>query len=398
MIDASLTHLWKPLLHEVATGRLDANIDELDYRAHAFINHYRFHLGRICSLDREARKIALADIKDADGRVLQPSRSLNYDYLVIAVGSCTNDFGTPGAAEHCSLLDSRRQADEFHTHLINTFLRLNAESETGEPPRLNVGIVGGGATGVELSAELHNTTALLRAYGLNLGSDNLKVTLIEAGPRILPALPERITDSVLKELAELNIDVRHDTPVVSVTDKGFETEGGGFIPADIRVWAAGVKAPPFLAGLGGLETNRLNQIVCEQTLVSKTDPRILAIGDCAECLQDNGMRVPPRAQSAHQMADRAYGNLRALLAGEPLKKFVYKDYGSLISLSRYSTVGSLMGNLTGRSMMIEGLIARFVYVSLYRMHQAAVYGYIKTALIVLSSQIDQFIRPKLKLH
>ncbi|MAM86262.1 MAG: FAD-dependent oxidoreductase [unclassified Hahellaceae] len=398
LVDAQLTHLWKPLLHEVATGRLDANIDELDYRAHAFLNNYRFHLGRVCSVDTANRYVCLAAIKDAEGQVLQPARNLPYDYLVLAVGSRTNDFGTPGVMEHCSQLDSREQADAFHEHLVNTFLRLNSHADAGEPPILKVGIVGGGATGVELAAELHNTTALLRAYGLNLGSDNLQVTLIEAGPRILPALPERITDAVLRELSELKIDVRHDTAVTRVTAAGFETRDGSFIESDIKVWAAGVKGPQFLSEIESLETNRLNQIVVHQTLQSKSDPNVFAMGDCAECIQDDGSRVPPRAQSAHQMADTVSDNLVRLVEKRPMKNFIYRDHGSLISLSRYSTVGSLMGNLTGKSMMIEGFVARFMYVSLYRMHQAAVYGYLKTLLIMLSSQIDQFIRPKLKLH
>ena len=117
------------------------------------------------------------------------------------------------------------------------------------------------------------------------------------------------------------------------------------------------------------ETNRINQLVVEPTLQTTRDPNIFAIGDCASCPKEGGGFVPPRAQSAHQMASRCATNILALMNGQTLKPYVYKDHGSLVSLSRFSTVGSLMGNLMRGSMMVEGRIARFVYISLYRMHR-----------------------------
>lgn len=119
------------------------------------------------------------------------------------------------------------------------------------------------------------------------------------------------------------------------------------------------------------ETNRINQLVVEPTLQTTRDPNIFAIGDCASCPKEGGGFVPPRAQSAHQMASRCATNILALMNGQTLKPYVYKDHGSLVSLSRFSTVGSLMGNLMRGSMMVEGRIARFVYISLYRMHRGA---------------------------
>ncbi|AZZ95023.1 NAD(P)/FAD-dependent oxidoreductase [Hahella sp. KA22] len=398
LVDCNPTHLWKPLLHEVATGSMDSGIDEISYRSHAFFHGFTFHLGKMHSLDRQARTISLAPMHDARGDEISPERTLAYDYLVLALGSQTNDFGTPGAAEYCAFLDSRKQADLFHKNLINTYLRLSSQASEGKPVVLEIGIVGAGATGVELAAELHNTTALLGAYGLKLGPQNLKVTIIEAGPRVLPVLPTRISNAVVEELGKLNIAIKTNTKVTKVTDKGFETGDGEFITADMRVWAAGVKAPDFLQGIDGLETTRNNQVEVLPSLQSTKDDRIFAIGDCASCPQPDGSKVPPRAQSAHQMASHVYVNLRHLLANKPVKSYIYKDHGSLVSLSRYSTVGNLMGNLTGKSMMIEGRIARFVYISLYRLHQIALHGYIKTALIMFSARINKIIRPRLKLH
>lgn len=397
LVDRNPTHLWKPLLHEVATGSLDSGIDEISYRGHAHFHRFAFHLGALDGVDRTARTVRLAALHDDQGQRLKPERTLPYDYLVLAIGSQTNDFGTPGAAEHCAFLDSREQADQFHRNLINTYLRLSSHAEHGEDVILRVGIVGAGATGVELAAELHNTTALLQAYGLHLTAANLKVQILEAGSRILPALPPRLSGAVVRELQALGIQVRTGTRITQVTAEGFQTAEGELLPADIKVWAAGVKAPEILSRLG-LSTNRNHQIEVLPTLQSVDDPRILAIGDCASCPQPDGSRVPPRAQSAHQMATHAARNLRALMAGESLADYVYRDHGSLVSLSRYSTVGSLMGNLSGKSLMVEGRIARFVYISLYRMHQIALHGWLKTLLILFSARINRIIRPRLKLH
>ncbi len=398
LVDRNPTHLWKPLLHEVATGSLDSGIDEISYRGHAHYHGFTFHIGSLCGLDRMGRTITLEPLQDEKGDLLKPERMLPYDYLVLALGSQTNDFGTPGAAEHCAFLDSREQADRFHHHLINTYLRLESRAKLGEPVLLKVGIVGAGATGVELAAELHNTTALLGAYGLQLTANNLKVQILEAGERILPALPARLSSAVVNELRAINIDILTNTRITRVTERGFQTADGQFLEADIRVWAAGVKAPDVLRGIGGLTTNRVNQIEVRPTLQSVDDERIFAIGDCAACQQADGSRVPPRAQAAHQMATHAGRNLLALLDNRPLGSYVYHDHGSLVSLSRYSTVGSLMGNLSGKSMMIEGRVARFVYISLYRLHQIALHGYLKTLLILFSARINRVIRPRLKLH
>ncbi len=164
------------------------------------------------------------------------------------------------------------------------------------------------------------------------------------------------------------------------------------------VWAAGIKAPDFLKDFGGLETNRINQLVVKPTLQTTNDEDIFVIGDCASCVQEDGSFVPPRAQSAHQMASRCFSNIVAKITEREMKPYIYKDHGSLVSLSRFSTVGSLMGNLTRGSMMVEGRIARIVYISLYRLHQIALHGYLKTGLIMLVGRINRVLRPNLKLH
>ena len=397
LVDRSSIHIWKPLLHEVATGALDAGLDEVSYRSHARLHGFNFQLGTLCGIDREQRYVLLAPLLDEDGREVLAQRRVDYDYLVLALGSVTNDFGTPGVASHCIFLDDPQHAERFHKRMLNGFLRLNARPDEGE--LLRVAIVGGGATGVELSAELYNAARWLTYYGLpNIRPQDMRVTLVEAGPSILPALPERISSKAHHELVDLGVQVRLDTRVSAAEATGLRTSEGELIEADLMVWAAGIKAVDMLAGIAGLETNRINQLLVGPTLQTTRDERIFAMGDCCACAMANGRNVPPRAQAAHQMASNVADNILAILDDKPLCPYEYRDYGSLVSLSQYSTVGSLMGNLTRGSMVVEGRLARIVYISLYRMHQIAIHGWLRTILFVMSEKVGRVIRPRLKLH
>jgi NADH dehydrogenase len=399
LVDANLTHIWKPLLHEVAAGSLNSSEDELNYVAQAKWNHFEFQLGRMSGLDRAGKTITLAPTLDDDGQALMPERQIAYDSLVIAVGSTTNDFGTPGAAEHCLFLDTREQAERFHRRMLSHYLRAHAnEGEDGA--QINIAIVGAGATGVELAAELHHAAQQLAAYGLNrIRPENMRITLIEAGPRVLPALPERIARPVHQTLEKLGVTVLTGAAVSEVSAEGLKTADGNFIPASLKVWAAGIRAPGFLKELDGLESNRINQLQVRPTLQTTLDDDVFAFGDCAACPQpgSDGRNVPPRAQAAHQQASLLAKSLRLKITGQALPEYRYRDYGSLISLSSFSAVGNLMGNLTG-SVMLEGWLARVFYVSLYRMHQMALYGPLRTLLLMLSDRIGRSTEPRLKLH
>ncbi|EIK95176.1 NADH dehydrogenase [Pseudomonas sp. M47T1] len=397
LVDANLTHIWKPLLHEVAAGSLNSSEDELNYVAQAKWNHFEFQLGRMSGLDRAAKQIQLAATLDENGLELLPARTLGYDSLVISVGSTTNDFGTLGAAQNCLFLDTRKQAERFHQQLLNHYLRAHATADLDS--QISVAIVGAGATGVELAAELHHAAHELAAYGLNkIKPENMRITLIEAGPRVLPALPERIGGPVHKTLEKLGVTVLTNASVSEVAPDSLKTADGKVIPASLKVWAAGIRAPAFLKDIDGLETNRINQLQVLPTLQTTRDENIFAFGDCAACPQKGTDRnVPPRAQAAHQQASLLAKSLKLRIEGKDLPEYTYKDYGSLISLSKFSAVGNLMGNLTG-SVMLEGWLARMFYVSLYRMHQMALYGTFKTMMLMLGSRIGRGTEPRLKLH
>jgi NADH dehydrogenase len=273
-------------------------------------------------------------------------------------------------------------------------------ADPAEDVSVDIAIVGGGATGVELAAELYNAASSLRHYGLEVFDETrLSVTLIEAGPRILPALPEALAKAAHEELEALGVRVLANTAVSEAMEMGLRCASGEEIHADICVWAAGVQGPRILEDLDGLELARSRQLVVLPTLQTSRDERIFALGDCCFFKPEGaGSPVPPRAQAAHQMASTAYRNILHLIAGETPEPFVYRDKGSLVSLSRFSTVGSLMGNLVGGRMAIEGRLARMIYVSLYRMHLLAVHGWVKGLALILVGQVNRVVRPRLKLH
>jgi NADH dehydrogenase len=402
LVEPHQTHVWKPLLHEVAAGSLDANLDETGYREHAHRWGYRFFQGRLEDIDRGSREVVVAPILDEDGSELIGRQRIRYDYLVLAIGSVTNSYGTPGVDRHCNFLDDRAGADRFRLKLLNQCLRVSRQmsSDPATDAHVRIAIVGGGATGVELAAELYNAAAALKHYGLETFDESrLAITILEAGPRLVPALPAKLADAVRAELEALGVRVLAGARVAEVTGEAVVTAGGERILADLRVWAAGVKAPEFLKGIAGLETNAANQLVVGPTLQTTRDPRIFAMGDCAAFTPAGAQRpVPPRAQAAHQMASSLARSLRRIVAGREPVPFVYRDYGSLVSLSRYSTVGSLMGGLIGGKLAIEGRLARFVYVSLYQMHLFAIHGWLRGLALIVIGRVNHVVRPRLKLH
>jgi NADH dehydrogenase len=401
LIDKDRAHLWKPLLHEVAAGSMDLGVHELNYLAQSYWHHFRFRLGEMIGLDRQRREVQVAPVVEEDGSEITPLRTFGYDTLVIAVGSLTNDFGTPGVKEYAIALETPAGAASLHRRLVNALMRAHAQREALRPEQLQVAIIGAGATGVELAAELHNTTRELVAYGLDrIDPDrDIKLNLIEAAERILPALPQRLSEAATGLLESKGVHLRTSARVAEVLANAVRLASGEIIPAELVVWAAGVQAPEFLRDLDGLETNRTNQLVVRQTLQTTRDDGVFAIGDCAACpWPEKQTNVPPRAQAAHQQATHMVGQIANRLAGRPLRPYRYRDFGSLVSLGEYTTVGNLMGGLIGGSLMIEGYIARLMYVSLYKLHELALHGFTKVALDTLARLITRRTEPHVKLH
>jgi NADH dehydrogenase len=437
LVDQFATHIWKPLLHEVAAGRMDADAHDLDYLAIAHWHHFRFMQGAVAGLERAKRELKLAAVLDDEGAPMLPERVIAYDTLIICVGSQSNDFGVPGVAKYAAVLDTLRDAERFHRRLLSVCVRADARGAVGESTAVPIVIIGAGATGVELAAEIRHTTLAHAAYGLphlNPKSD-IRITLVEAHTRILPPLSDHVANAATQLLADLDVEVRTGERVMEVSAEGVTAKavdppanppGGAvaseaasvvadaaprnpitFFPADLVVWAAGIKAPAWLASLDGLEVNRANQLVVNATLATTRDPNIFALGDCAAApwlgtgkntKDGKDLLVPPRAQVAHQQATLLLRSIKARLDGKPLPDFHFRDFGSLVSLGEISAVGNLMGRLIGGSILIEGLIARWMYASLYKMHQVSIHGYIAVALDTLGRLLRGRVEPRVKLH
>lgn len=392
LVDRSVFHIWKPTLHEVAAGTLDAHQEGLSYTILARRNHFSFSLGELKGLDIAARSLTLGEIRDDHGLVIMPERSLSFRWLVLAMGCGSNFFGTPGAAEHAFVLEQASDAERFRRHLIAAFTRAAFSPQQ----TLQVAIVGGGATGVELSAELLEAHSEVQDGFGPEGRFRLDISVVEAAPRILGGLPEKISAQATTALERKQVRVMTGTKVLEVRADRLMTSAGE-VPADLIVWAAGIKAADANASLG-LETNRAHQFVVGPRLETSV-PGIFALGDCAACAWDNGRQVPARAQAAHQQAEYLYRCLKALLderRHEP--PFVYRDFGSLVSLGENKGVGNLMGSLTGRNFFVEGLIAKWMYMSLHLMHHRAILGLGGTAVLALARLLQRRVSGRLKLH
>jgi len=404
LIDAKKTHVWKPLLHEIAAGSLNPDKDELEYLAQAHWHHFKFRYGRVNEVDSKNKTVSIEPTYDIDGTEIIPLRKIKYDTLVLSVGSTVNDFNIPGAKEFAVALDTQDQAERFHQKLHNSILRAQTQKGSVQPGQLEVVIVGGGATGVELAAELHKATREMTAYGLDRVNPDrdISIYLVEASKRLLPALPPKISASVESELRKLNVKLFLGERVTKVTKEGIETQSGKKILSSLVVWAAGIKAPEFLSQIKGIETNSIHQIKVESTLQSTSNTDIFAFGDCAACPVKPGsdLLVPPRAQAAHQQASMLYKSIKSkvLKPNKALPNYVYKDYGSLVNLGRYSTVGNLMGSLLGGNMFVEGLIARLMYLMLYQMHLSALHGVVSVVFRLLGKIISRRTEARVKLH
>ncbi len=375
-----------------------------DYLAQSHWHDFRYRVGEMIGLDRERRLVHVAPVVDDEGadRHRRPTRR-GYDTLVIAVGSQTNDFGTPGVAEHAIALETPAAGRSASTAgwstpaCARTCRRRRCRrascrwpSSAPAPPAWS-----SRPSCTRPRARWSRTTSSASTPSATSG-----INLIEAGPRILPALPERIAASAHRAAAGLGVRVRTGARVTEVSAEGVQLAGGELVPAELVVWAAGVKAPDFLRELAGLETNRINQLVVRPTLQTTRDDDIFALGDCgaAPWLGHEGERAAARAGRAPAGLAPGQADPAAACAASRSSPGRYRDFGSLVSLGEYSTVGNLMGALVGGNLWVEGLFARMMYLSLYKMHQVALHGWWKTALGSASRWLTRSTEPRVKLH
>ncbi|MRW84802.1 NAD(P)/FAD-dependent oxidoreductase [Pseudoduganella sp. FT26W] len=399
LVDSRLFHIWKPSLHEVAAGTLDVHQEGLSYQMLAHDNHFTFVYGPMLALDAQQRVLTVGAIVN-NGEETLPERQIGFEKLVMAVGSTSNYFGVPGAAEHTISLNATEDAERFRLTLLKLLTLAELKKSVSADAGVDVVIIGGGATGVELAAELREASDVYATYGFRQlkAERDVRITLLEGAPRILAPLPEKVSSAALDLLHQRAVKVVTDTRVTAIDGAGV-TAGDTVYPAQIVVWAAGIKAPDFLKTLG-LPTTKSGQLDVDGTLAVKGFDYIYALGDCAACVGPDGKLVPPRAQAAHQMADYLLETFLRQHRNQPPqgKPYVYRDYGSLVSFGQTTSVGSLMGSLKGLSWFVDGFVARLMYVSLHLMHHKAVLGTVRTAVLAVARFLIKRTTPLVKLH
>lgn len=392
LIDHNRAHVWKPMLHTFAAGTANYTNENISFISHAKLNGFKYWPGELRGLDRSRKAVDLGPVPLPDPEETLAGRSIPYDTLILAVGSRANDFGTPGIAENCHFIDDIREAQAF-SELFRSRIYQAVATRTD----VHVVVVGGGATGVELSAQLSQHVETLSSYATNGSPTHLRLTLIENGPRVLGPFPERISKAVEAKLRQLGIDVRTSTKVAGADAKGVILDGGQRVDADLIVWAAGVKAPDVVSKLG-LEVNRKGQIVVKPTLQSRVDENVFVLGDCSTLSGANGKPLPTTAQVARQQAVFLARSLAGhLKQHKPLAEFRFRDMGSLVSLGDYAAYGTLGSYGFFHGGFLKGRVAHLAHAALYRMHQMDLYGPARGGVTLLADDLTRAIRPRILL-
>ncbi|MYM90851.1 FAD-dependent oxidoreductase [Rugamonas sp. FT82W] len=390
LVDRYPGHFWKPLLHTVASGKCDPRVEELSFPAQAVEHDFEFVQGEVLCMDRAHQTVTLAPRKGngSDG----VCRTIAYDKLVLALGAITNFYNVPGAAEHALTLDNVDDAESFRRRFLDACIKAG-EQKT----QVNVVIVGGGATGVELAAELSNSARALATYRVHTldPETDIRISVIERGQHLLPQLHPQQANRAARELRALGIEVLTGTAVAEVTQDAVIDAAGKVHRADLTLWAAGVEAPQLCATFG-LSVNNLRQIIVDASLCSANDSQVYALGDCASYVCPVKGAAPPRAQVAHQQA-MFLADLLARRNGTPRPDFRYHDYGSLVSLGPQTAVGVLTGAITGKSIRVAGATASLLYQLLYQKHLLNLHGTARVATQALVDWLRAKIQPPVKL-
>ncbi|WP_028632817.1 NAD(P)/FAD-dependent oxidoreductase [Pseudomonas parafulva] len=392
LVDRMARHFWKPRLHEVAAG-LRGEGDAISYLALARANNFRFRLGSLTHLDANARIIGLDAVVNDLGKVLLPKRVLPYDTLVLAIGSQVNDFGTPGVREHCLLLDDSERALAFQKHLLEAVMLVSQ----GASKRLRIGIVGAGATGVELAAELcHSIRAMQDSTGL-IAAEQLDITVIDMADRPLANNAPSVSKFAERTLAKMGVTLRLNSGVAQVTDEGFVLKDGETLFCDLKIWASGVIGLPLVADLD-LTLDRSRRILCDEQLRCVGAQGVYAMGDCAYVFDPQHQRpLPCTAQVAHQQASYLSGLLSRKPRDAMPKPFCYRDRGSLVSFGGASTAGEVPLHKQ-RAWVFNGYFARLGYLMLQLMHRATLLGWRKTLTLTFADALRRTAAPPVKLH
>ena len=316
-------------------------------------------------------------------RVKTAERDYPYDYLVLAPGSRTTYFGTPGAEENAMDVKGLRDALRVRNHVIDCFEE--AEHLDGQAPDdlLTFVVVGGGPTGVEAAADMHDLMFdVLEDDYPNVKFDRVRVVLVNAGDQILKGLDSSLVNAARRRLAAQRIEVINDAKVEEVRPDAVVISSGRTIPTRTTVWAAGIEPPPLVGNLDVQKDHR-GRILIDQYLQVKGRPRVYAVGDCTS-IQYDGPPVPALAQAAEQEGKRAAANLVAENKNQAPVAFRYRSVGQLVDLGEGSALVDILGVKLG------GLLGAFIWKGVYLYEL----GYdLNRAHVLADWTIDLFSRP-----
>jgi NADH dehydrogenase len=393
LVDCATAHLWKPRLHEVAAGLIGPGEDETSYLAVGRANNFRFRLGALTALDATSKTISISAVSDSEGHELLGERQLRYDVLILAFGSQVNDFGVPGVVEHCHMLDSGEEALTFQRRVLEQAIRVS----DGTLDRLRVGIVGAGATGVELAAELHHAIAAMHRFGGLMPVGNLEITVVDMAARLIPNCDPATSEFAARMLKRLGISVRLNASVREATADGLVLKDGDIVPCELKVWASGVIGRPVATHLAGLKLDRSRRIVCDDHLRCEGVNDVYALGDCASVRDPKTQRpLPATAQVAHQQASYLVRLLAPGSRRDP-GPFAYKSRGTLVSFGKEPAAGEIP--IASRSQVtFNGRVPKLLYMSLQLMHRAKLIGWTRALTLLVADRLRRVMAPPVKLH
>ena len=396
LIDEQVNHVWKPRFHELASGVLDESSDFINLPLLAKQRGYCYEQGRVKTVDVKDKSIIVQSVDDESGNTIFPERKISYDYLVVSVGSKTNDYGIPGVEDNCYSLDSYKNAIDLRTRLTNLLV-----SHRTAGSRLRVAVVGGGAAGIELTAEIARMMQSIGGCGSSINDDpRFRLEIVEGSAQLLNRNHPGLSKKLSQYMENLGVTVHHNFPVSRVSANHIMSDDGDVIEADMIIWTAGIIAPQWLAAIKGLATNPINQLIVDETLACHGAKGVYAVGDCCTIHKDGEINsVPARAQAAKQMADYLSRRLCLLVEGRsPKEAFTYRDQGMLIGLSHFFSLGELANLWRSKGLGVDGALAKVMYSFIYWSHHASVRGRWQAFRHFLSSQMTATKDIKIRIH
>jgi NADH dehydrogenase len=331
LLDRHNFHTFSPLLYQVATAGVSP--DDIAPSLRGVVRRdpsVEFEMAEVVGVDFGARQVLVAD-----------GASIPYDYLVLAAGAVSSDFGVPGVAEHALHLKSLEDAIRVRRSVLCRFEAADRNPALLDDGELRVVVAGGGPTGVELSGALAELFTRVLAKDFNrLDVERAEVVLVEATDSLLQAFSPPSRRETVRELHARGVRVCVDSPIASVDGDGVLLRDGTRIRARTVIWCAGVEANP-LANALHLGQSRRGEVDVTADLSVAAHPEVFVIGDLAAAVDRRGRPYPQLAPVAMQQARHVARNIRRALDGRPTRRFRYVDKGTMATIGRRSAVAEL---------------------------------------------------------